>query len=284
MISVHIMGGLGNQLFQIFAAFSYALNTEQEIFFPYSENSLGITKRDVYWGSFLSAIQGLLIKSLPKIEVLREKGFEYNRIPKIFGKNIYLYGYFQSYKYFESKYNEICIMIELKKKKMIVKEKYNKYDFSNSISMHFRIGDYINIQNSHPILDKNYYLNALEYLLEKDDNLKTVYYFTEKHDISEVENNISFLKSKLPNIEFKYVHDIEEDWEEMLLMSMCEHNIIANSTFSWWGAYFNSNPDKIVCYPSNWFGPGLTHNTDDLFPTKWIKISQRREGDGNNNI
>jgi len=274
MISVHIMGGLGNQLFQIFAAFSYALNNEQELFFPYSENSLGITKRDVYWGSFLSAIQGYLINSLPKIEVLREKGFEFNRIPKIFGKNIYLYGYFQSYKYFESKYNEICNIIELKKKKMIVKEKYNKYDFSNSISMHFRIGDYIHIQNSHPILDKNYYLNGLEYLLEKNDNLKTVYYFTEKHDIIEVENNISFLKSKLPNIEFKYVYDIEEDWEEMLLMSMCEHNIIANSTFSWWAAYFNSNPDKMVCYPSTWFGPGLTHNTKDLFPPHWIKISQ----------
>jgi hypothetical protein len=274
MISVHIMGGLGNQLFQIFAGLSYALNANQEIFFPYSEKSIGVTERKVYWSSFLSSLHFFLIKSLPKIEILREKGFEYNRIPKIFGKNIYLYGYYQSYKYFESKYNEICNIIELKNKKNIVKEKYNKYDFIDSISMHFRIGDYINIQHNHPILSQTYYLNALQYLLEKDSNLKKVYYFAEKQDIIEVENNINFLKSKFPNLKFDYICNIEEDWEEMLLMSMCENNIIANSTFSWWGAYFNNNPDKIVCYPSIWFGPGLKHNTGDLFPPSWIKILQ----------
>ena len=60
------------------------------------------------------------------------------------------------------------------------------------------------------------------------------------------------------------------DWEEMLAMSLCNHNIIANSTFSWWGAYFNSNEDKIVCYPSVWFGPELkNNNTVDLFPEEW---------------
>lgn len=279
-IGIIVNGGLGNQIFKIFAVISYYIDNCQN-YILYTNNDNGYRK--YYWDTLFSNIGHKVSNDASILEKYTAPFFHYKELP-IFNNDTLLDGYFQSYKYFESKYNEICNMIELKKKKMIVKEKYNKYDFSNSISMHFRIGDYINIQNSHPILDKNYYLNALEYLLEKDDNLKTVYYFTEKHDISEVENNISFLKSKLPNIEFKYVHDIEEDWEEMLLMSMCEHNIIANSTFSWWGAYFNSNPDKIVCYPSNWFGSGLTHNTDDLFPPKWIKISHRMEGDGNNNI
>ena len=55
-------------------------------------------------------------------------------------------------------------------------------------------------------------------------------------------------------------------------MSCCQHNIIANSTFSWWGAYFNSNNNKIVCYPDTWFQPSVIHNTKDLFPDEWNKI------------
>jgi hypothetical protein len=63
-----------------------------------------------------------------------------------------------------------------------------------------------------------------------------------------------------------------DDWEQMLLMSLCEHNIIANSTFSWWGAYLNSNVEKIVCYPDQWFSPKANKDTSDLFLEDWVKI------------
>jgi hypothetical protein len=63
-----------------------------------------------------------------------------------------------------------------------------------------------------------------------------------------------------------------EDWEQMLLMSLCNHNIIANSTFSWWGAYLNDNPGKIVCYPEHWFMPEVKKDVTDLFEEDWIKI------------
>jgi hypothetical protein len=274
MISVHIMGGLGNQLFQIFAAFSYALDVNQEFVLPNIGKTPGITERPTYWSSFLSSLQFLVKDSLPKIEVLREKGFEYYNIPKIFGKDILFYGYFQSYKYFENYYKEICDIIELEKKKLEVKEKFNKYNFENSVSMHFRIGDYIHIQNTHPILEESYYEKSLNKILENVSDLKKVYYFTEKQDYYEVQNIIFNLAKIFPELEFINILDETKDWEEMLLMSMCENNIIANSTFSWWGAYFNNNPDKIVCYPSIWFGPRLKHNTEDLFPPSWTKISE----------
>ena len=74
------------------------------------------------------------------------------------------------------------------------------------------------------------------------------------------------------DIEFHFVRDTIADWQQMLLMSVCDHNIIANSTFSWWGAYFNANPEKVVCYPSVWFGPGVSHDTRDMFPESWTKV------------
>ena len=66
---------------------------------------------------------------------------------------------------------------------------------------------------------------------------------------------------------------VKTDWEQLLYMSLCNHNIIANSSFSWWAAYLNENPDKVVCYPTLWFGDALSsYDVSDLLPTEWIKI------------
>jgi hypothetical protein len=99
-----------------------------------------------------------------------------------------------------------------------------------------------------------------------------VIYFNESQDQSTVNVSIKVLSKTFPNLVFVQA-DLSEDWEQMLLMSVCNHNIIANSSFSWWGAYFNQNPDKLVCYPSTWFGTSLADkDTKDLCPPSWHKV------------
>jgi hypothetical protein len=150
---------------------------------------------------------------------------------------------------------------------------YESNFLNNAISMHFRIGDYKHIQHVHPIMTKEYYERCLSYIQSVDSNTKfTVIYFCEDTDLDDVLEKITYLSIKFPNYNFVRGEKNLEDWQQMLLMSCCRHNIIPNSSFSWWGAYFNSSLDKIVCYPSIWFGPAAPHDTKDLCPPTWTKI------------
>jgi hypothetical protein len=119
-----------------------------------------------------------------------------------------------------------------------------------------------------------YYEKALEtFCFDFSHDKWTVLYFCEENDIKYVNERINYLQSKFTNLLFMKA-PILDDWEQMLLMSLCQHHIIANSTFSWWGAYFGVNKYKKVYYPSTWFGPALSYNNvKDLIPEQgWILI------------
>jgi hypothetical protein len=282
------MGGLGNQLFQIFATISCAMDSNTKFFF-FNMEKLGdgnaCTIRPTYWNNFLARMKIFLkpiLHSLPEMNIIRENGFHYTKLPinKINSENkdIILYGYFQSYKYFENNYNNIYNIIGVERliHKLLKKMYINKSFFNNTISMHFRLGDYKNLQDYHPIAKYEYYKNSLQYIqdLNKDKPF-CIMYFCENKDIDEVNYIISQLNQEYMNYTFFRADYNLQDWEQVLLMSCCENNIIANSTFSWWGAYFNTNNNKIVCYPDKWFGPKLnTQLTVDLCPPEWIKITE----------
>jgi hypothetical protein len=124
-------------------------------------------------------------------------------------------------------------------------------------------------------MTKEYYFRCLNYIktiYNNQNNKLTVMYFCEDVDINDVNEVILYLSERFPQLSFIRGDNNLEDWEQMLLMSCCHHNIIANSSFSWWSAYFNSWEDKIVCYPSIWFGPSAPHDTRDLCPPEWKKI------------
>ena len=278
-ISCKIMGGLGNQLFQIFATISVALSENKNFIFPFSEMlNIGI-QRKTYWNSLLCELKrfttwqsnNLFIDSLPTFS---ERGFEYTELSFKMQNPVCLIGYFQSYKYFDNHYEKIIDLIKLREKQMEIRNKTGISE--NTVSMHFRLGDYVSKQNCHPVMSVKYYINALQHIIDKlsSDSFRVIY-FNEKEDEPTINISIQVLSRRFPKLEFVKA-ELEEDWEQMLSMSICSHNIIANSSFSWWGAYFNENPSKIVCYPSIWFGPDMkNHNTKDLCPQSWSKIENR---------
>jgi hypothetical protein len=282
------MGGLGNQLFQIFTVISHAIKYKHTFKFIDSKE-LGVnctTKRRTYWDDFLLKLSGFLIDQYPHFETIyNETGFPYNEIPSGYlrdntkNHNILLSGYFQSYKYFEEYYDSICRILSINEQRLdIIEEvtkKYHSISFlEKAISMHFRLGDYKNLPDYHPIMSYEYYENALQYIVDNLKNTPNVLYFCEDEDLETVNETIQLLKNKFPMIEFERASNQLYDWQQMLLMSCCNHNIIANSSFSWWGAYFNVNPGKIVCYPSIWFGPKMNDVVvTDLFPDGWVEIT-----------
>jgi hypothetical protein len=277
MISCFLQGGLGNQLFQIFATIAHALKYKTSFIFlndyQLGDGENGATIRYSYWDTFLKNLK-IFTRSrdrMPKMEFLQEKEYTYKELPSVFNDNYMLVGYFQSPKYFDTMKDLLFKLIKLEEKKNIVKNENTKIDYSNTISMHFRFGDYKLFPYMHPIMQKEYYVKSLEYILNRESDIKSVLYFCEENDNEDVNKYITFLKEKFPELIFLKVDNLLEDWQQMLQMSLCKYNIIANSTFSWWGAYFNTNQGKIVCYPAIWFGEA-GHDTRDLFPNDWIKI------------
>jgi len=289
-VSCNLCGGLGNQLFQIFNTFAYGFKYNKRPIFPGTE--VVLHERKTYWSTFLSIIKEYTtyntdmnttvedIYNLPKIS---ENGFEYNEIPNIEG-SVQLHGYYQSYKYFQKYTKDITSMLKIKEQKeKILKngalKEQDKYDTSHTISMHFRLGDYKGKPDHHPVITKDYYTNALNHILFErlsyynDEYINfIVYYCCEEEDLNDVLVTINFLKKNYPNIEFIKISNTYDDWEQMIFLSCCDDNIIANSTFSWWSAYLNERKDKIICYPSVWFGYKLPANLKDLFPDSWKKI------------
>jgi hypothetical protein len=302
MISCIIMGGLGNQLFQIYTTMALSLEMKTNFIFP--KNKLQTDKRaDTYWDSFLKELgKNTVVIDMKNMKYIlyKEKEFKYNKIqimPDLIRKNdgVMLYGYFQSYKYFDKEYKNISKYIKLDESRSEVRKMYyEKYEKSNIISLHFRMGDYKNLQNCHPILGDEYYINSIKFVLSKKQSIIkwTILYFCEEEDMDEVKIKVEKIKAEcieyLRDQEWGRGHEVDferanseskmEDWRQLLLMSCCQHNIIANSSFSWWAAYFNDNSEKIICYPETWFGSQLSHhNTSDLCPKSWNKINGERQ-------
>lgn len=264
-------GGLGNQLFQLFTLFSHAIDNGLEVVLKFSETSRSVTQRPTYWDSVFSEFKNFSDVNVEGDFFSENDPFIFSKIPS---NARILFEYFQSYKYFQHNFQSILEKLKIKEKISSIESKFRVKYLTKStpdqivVAMHFRLGDYKHLQQYHPILSVSYYKNAVAYLR---NNIKIssirVLCFCEKEDLNLISTSyLQFINAD----EIVIVDDKISDWEQMFLMSCCDWNVIANSAFSWWGAYFKEDNSKTI-YPSRWF---LTKTPEDLMPANWISIRE----------
>lgn len=262
--NIGYMGRLANQMFQFASTVGTARKRGYDVKFPI-ENFRSDTP-DSYEGckllecfdisdSYLTD-KDAISKSINYI--YRENDFRYNSEVESIPDNIDLYGYFQNEKYFLDSKDEIT---ECFKFKIDIVDEASTYinDFNDSVSIHVRRGDYVSQPDHHPVQSVDYYYKALEII-----GSKKVFIFSD--DIEWCRENI-----KIQGFDLKFM-DIKNPYISMYLMSRCENNIIANSSFSWWSSWLNQNPNKKVIGPKLWFGKVMNKETSDILPKGWISI------------
>ena len=285
MIYVRIRGGLGNQLFQYSAARSLAdrLNV-----------NLGLDTREYNAGSpFEMGLKHFNIRAEfnPKglikhrkngfskyildialgnhKNVYKENNLSFNNLFHSLPNKTYLKGYWQSEKYFENNQKNIFKDLQLiapqSKKNIKTLENISK---TNSVSLHIRRGDYVTnsaYNMKHGTCSLDYYKKSVDYLSKSLNKNFTIFAFSD--DPEWVFKNL-----KLPiDIQFIDHNSSKKNYEDLRLMSQCNHNIIANSSFSWWGAWLNKSPKRTIISPKKWYADKNIKNID-IIPNNWVKI------------
>lgn len=279
MIITRLHGRLGNQMFQYAAAAGLAARLG---------TSVALDTRDALRKSdgVLTRVFDLPLADAPQLPPAknenllryalwrfgggqpryhRENGLGYNSAITRWQNNSYLHGYWQSEKYFAAIAGQIRNAFRFPTFSNAQNaEMATQIAQTKSIALHVRRGDYVSL-DAHVLCDQAYYEAALARILENLNAEPTVFVFSD---------DPQWAKDNLPLPAKKIVVDFngpETDFEDMRLMSLCQHNITANSSFSWWAAWLNDNPAKQVVSPASWFGDPKLSNPD-ILPDNWMKI------------
>lgn len=289
MIIVKLMGGLGNQMFQYAFGRALGIHLKQKIFYDKSwfyQDFVGTTPRELKLEAFnlslpytklenpllktkigrhiKSALQNIgLISKYIKVD---EETLVLNELNS--GKNFYFEGYWQNPEYFEGIRETILkdfSFSELKNPEDANLQ--NQISTSESVAVHIRRGDYINNPTTnqfHGTCSSEYYKKATEHIASKVENTR-FFLFTDDPDF--VKTNFGFLPDST------LVSDNQRsEIDELNLMHLCKHFIVANSSFSWWGAWLSQTPEKIVIAPKQWYKNSEANEKCKIVPKNWIRI------------
>lgn len=290
MIIVNIIGGLGNQMFQY--AFGYALAKQRDTLLKIDTtlfNNYGLRKFELkkfninpsiasmqeieemkYKQIFFleKLLRTVLKKNKPYSKYYYHEKYFYYQKELIEKQHQYFEGYWQSEKYFKAYREELLQQFTLKNGLYRASKVYfEKIESTNAVGLHIRRGDYVNNPHTnsvHGTCSLEYYQQAMRLI---DEKVNSPHYFIFSDDLDWAKESLTFIT----DITFVELGKEIPDHEEMYLMSRCKHNIIANSSFSWWGAWLNQNPHKTVIAPKKWFNDA-TINTDDLIPEDWVRL------------
>lgn len=288
MIITKINGGLGNQLFQYAAGRSLAYHHQTELVLDlswYEEVPLGNTPRSYELDKYpivarvadpqeeaaFRFYHGRILRRIPLLprpwKHARETHFQYDPLFLNLPNNTYLDGYWQSNRYFEgignlirSEFQAIAGLGE--KNQMLLGD----IGIHNSVALHIRRGDYLSNPTAaqyHSVCSLEYYQQAVQFISSAVPN---PHFFVFSDDVVWAEENLNL---DFP-VTFVGCNVGDQAFQDLRLMSHCKHQIIANSSFSWWGAWLNPNPNKIVIAPKKWFL--ANKDTSTLFPSEWRLI------------
>jgi hypothetical protein len=278
MITCSFFGGLGNNLFQLATVYNLHKKYGYELILPSSVDRGGIEKYNQSTELEISSLlenefvyddtkSHSINKYIHHDYYLNSTDFSYREIPN--EDNLNYFGYFQSPLYF----SDVDIPTEFKLKSQKVEEIKTTYESlftKKNISLHYRLGgDRVSsrMQYFHKNVSLEYYSRALNQINE---------YNREEYNILVFSDNIQLCKEYLSplNYEFTFIDNKNNNVLDFIMMSLCDINIVGNSTFSWWSAFMNQNRNsKVIVTEQEWFGPGYKHfNLKDVFPKLWIKI------------
>ena len=292
MVISQILGGLGNQMFQYAAGRALSLAVEQ----PFLLDLRGFTNYALHNGFELDRVFSAPVKVATSGDVrnmlgwrspeLVRKVFKRIKSPLLHGTRLaiephfnywsglraggakrYLMGYWQSEMYFkdyiETLRSDFNFTIPLDETNQNIAQ---RIQHSNAVSLHVRRGDYITHTPNAKILSTcslDYYNKAIDYISKRVDS-PHFFLFSDDMEWVKASLDIPFEKTYIEH------NRGADSYRDMQLMHMCRHHVIANSSFSWWGAWLNPNPDKLVVAPKTWFSDGKVD--DDLIPREWKRL------------